>query len=647
MKRFFCLLCLLFSLCIVQQLSAEETAKSNDLLVLCYHDISLDEVNDSYFTVSQRKFLQQLQFLRRHGYNFVSVDDVIAAKNGQKRLPDKAVLLSFDDAYRSFYTFVHPTLKRLGYPSMLAVVGRWTEENNLPEDMGKHEMMSWEEIAEVGKSGMVEVASHSWDLHKSVRYTPAGNVAAATTSRLYLPERRGYESDAEYRARLDRDFAAQREIFQKRLGRAPRVMVWPYGRYNVPAIEAARKAGAELTFNLSTGSNSWLNVDHPLGINRLIVDNWSTDVFSYFVRKQGQYMADPVRAAQVDLDLIYDAASAETTEANLGKLIDRLVALEVNTVFLQAFSDDDASGNIKSVYFHNRVLPVKADIFSHAVHQIRIRGMSVYAWMPTLGIVFPDAAFNERYRVREYKNGQVAPSGSWYQRLTPFSPEVRQRVAMLYEDLAAYNQIDGVLFQDDAYLNDFEDAHPLALQAFAQTLNGDVGIERLFEEGDMQDRWTAFKTAALNGFIDDMISAVRRFRPESLVARNIYAEPVLNTNAETWFAQNWEDYLEKYDYAVVMAYPRMEKAKNDKKWLRNLARTALQHKDAYPKAVFKLQTYDWDAKTWVDSDALLDEMRAVLASGVRNLAYYPDNVWDDAPRLNTVRLEMSTRTTPK
>ena len=122
---------------------------------------------------------------------------------------------------------------------------------------------------------------------------------------------------------------------------------------------------------------------------------------------------------------------------------------------------------------------------------------------------------------------------------------------------------------------------------------------------------------------------------------------MLNTNAETWFAQNWEDYLEKYDYAVVMAYPRMEKAKNDKKWLRNLARTALQHKDAYPKAIFKLQTYDWDAKTWVDSDALLDEMRAVLASGVRNLAYYPDNVWDDAPRLNTVRLEMSTRTTPK
>ena len=646
MKQFVVISLLLFASCLVQPSRAEEAASPNELIVLCYHDISLEEANDAYFTVSQRKFLQQLQFLRRHGYTFVSVDEVIAAKNGQKKLPDKAVLLSFDDGYRSFYTFVYPTLKRLGYPSMLAVVGKWIEEGALPEDMGKHEMMTWEEIAEVGKSGLVEVASHSWDLHTSVRYTPAGNVAAAATSRIYDGAGKRYETEAEYRARLDRDFAAQRQIFEKRLGRAPRVVAWPYGRYNALAVEAAQKAGVELTFNLGSGDRAW-PLAHPLGINRIIVDNWSVDRFSYYVRKYGKMLADPVRAAQVDLDLIFDAASAEATEENLGKLIERLVALEVNTVFLQAFSDDDATGDVKSVYFHNRVLPVKADIFSHAVHQIRIRGMAVYAWMPTLGIVFPDAAFNEQYRVREYKNGQIAPSGSWYQRLTPFSPEVRQRVAMLYEDLAAYNQIDGILFQDDAYLNDHEDMHPLALQAFAQTLDADVSLDQMLAEGEVQDRWTAFKTGALNGFIDDMLRAARRFRPECLAARNIYAEPVLNTNAETWFAQNWEDYLKKYDYAVVMAYPRMEKAANDKEWLRNLARTALRSHDAYPKAVFKLQTYNWDAKTWIDSDALLGEMRAVLAAGARNLAYYPDNVWDDAPRLNTVRLEMSTRRAPK
>jgi len=48
------------------------------------------------------------------------------------------------------------------------------------------------------------------------------------------------------------------------------------------------------------------------------------------------------------------------------------------------------SGNIGSVYFANKVLPVRIDFFSHAAHQMIIRNMTVYAWMPTLGIELPD-----------------------------------------------------------------------------------------------------------------------------------------------------------------------------------------------------------------------------------------------------------------
>ena len=64
--------------------------------------------------------------------------------------------------------------------------------------------------------------------------------------------------------------------------------------------------------------------------------------------------------------------------------------MKVNTVFLQAFADPDGTGTIRSVYFPNKVLPVRANIFSHAVHQIIIRDMKVYAWMPTLSIELPD-----------------------------------------------------------------------------------------------------------------------------------------------------------------------------------------------------------------------------------------------------------------
>lgn len=46
--------------------------------------------------------------------------------------------------------------------------------------------------------------------------------------------------------------------------------------------------------------------------------------------------------------MIYDPSSYEKTDQNLGRLIDRLVAMKVNTVFLQAFSDPEGTGNIKA-----------------------------------------------------------------------------------------------------------------------------------------------------------------------------------------------------------------------------------------------------------------------------------------------------------
>jgi len=59
-----------------------------------------------------------------------------------------------------------------------------------------------------------------------------------------------------------------------------------------------------------------------------------------------------------------------------------------------------------------------------------------------------------------------------------------------------------------------------------------------------------------------------------------------------------------------------------------------------------MQSYDWQKKTWIQDKVLLEELRDVLASGGRHIAYYPDNLWEDKPGLSTIRLEMSTETYP-
>jgi poly-beta-1,6-N-acetyl-D-glucosamine N-deacetylase len=609
--------------------------------VLCWHSVRERVAQDDAYSISRAAFVEQLEYLKTHGYQPVSVPQVLQAAKGDSRLPDKAVLLSFDDAYRSFYEFVFPLLTRLGYPSMLAVVGSWIE-NGPPEDLAEP-LMTWKQIAAVSRSPLVEVATHSYNLHRSVRYNRIGNVGAVISVREFLPDKGRYETEDEYRQKLALDFSRQKNLFQRRLGSSPRVMVWPYGRYNAISIAVARESGCLLAFNLAGG---WARLHQSDQLNRILVKNGPIEDFIRQVELP-EPAPDPIRAVQVDLDLIYDPSSPQQTDKNLGLLIERLTSLGIDTVFLQAFCDVEGTGNIRSVYFNNRVLPVEADIFSHAVHQMIIRDLHVFAWMPTLSIVFPDTAFNQHYRVREYAQGGVRPSESWYQRLTPFSPEVREKVRTLYEDLAAGSQIEGVLFQDDAYLTDHEDVHPLALKAFGKALGHPVSIADLSTDPELQARWIDFKTRALTQYLENLKDGVRKFRPLAAFARNLYANVLVNPASQAWFAQDYADFLKAYDYVVVMAYPQMETAKKPLPWLQDLAAKALALPQAENKTIFKLQTYDWNTRTWIEGDLLLREMRTALAGGIRHLAYYPDNLWENEPAVNVVRLEMSTRSMPR
>ncbi len=618
---------------------AEVGPGTGRILVLCYHSVLHRAASGDGYGVTQGLFVEQMEYLRTHGYRAVSVQEVIDAGAGKGVLPERAVLLTFDDAYASFRRFVYPVLKRFGFPSVLGVVGGWIESppGDLPETT-----MSWNEIREVARDGLVEVASHSYDLHRAIQYNPQGNVGAAVSVRAFLPREKRYESDGEYAERLRLDFQKQKQVFEEKLGFAPRVMVWPYGRYNQASLQVAEEEGYALGFTLEEGFSDLSNLQT---IKRVPVRNGPMSDFIAQVKSPGGPLFH-MRAVQVDLDLVFDPTSEVQTDRNLGRLIERLKAIKVNTVFLQAFSDPEGTGNIREVYFPNRVLSVRADIFSHAAHQMMIRGMKVYAWMPTLSLVLPNAQTTAANRVLESAEGEIRESRSWYQRLTPFSREVQEAAGRLYEDLAAHSQIHGILFQDDAYLTDREDYHPSALAQYHQAFGREISEAALKADQDLAIKWARFKTESLVHFTKQLEARVRRYRPEARFARNLYASVLMQPASEEWFAQNYDVFLAAYDYVVVMAYPAMEGIKNPSEWLSEMVQSVKKCDEGIEKTVFKLQAYDWKSKRWIGDAVLCEQLREVLASGGRHLAYYPDNFWQDRPSLKTIKIEMSTETFP-
>ena len=77
-------------------------------------------------------------------------------------------------------------------------------------------------------------------------------------------------------------------------------------------------------------------------------------------------------------------------------------------------------------------------------------------------------------------------------------------------------------------------------------------------------------------------------------------------------------------------------------WLRKMVNKAKKYPEWSKKTVFKVQTYNWSRNNWIEDSVLLKEIRDILATGGRHIAYYPDNFLLDKPMAKNIRREMST-----
>ena len=617
------------------------------LTILTYHDVQDDprsqRVADA-MTVSSAELVSQFAWLQAHGYTVIGLDDLESALAGRRPLPDKAVMLTFDDGYRSMYTRVYPLLKLFQYPAIVAPMVSWIEASGERVQYGRHTVprsvfLSWQQLREMADSGLVEIASHSYDLHHGEPGNPQGNLEPAATTRIFMEGR--YEDDANYRARIENDLKGSRDIIALRTGHRPRAVVWPYGSYSRETVDIARSLGMPMSFDLDDTPNDPIRL---AGLHRILMPDGAS-LGDLAAELAGSVERPFVRVAHVDLDYVYDPDPAQQ-EANLGRLLDRIQSLGINTVFLQAFADPDGDGNADALYFPNRHLPMRADLFNRVAWQLFTRShVRVYAWMPVLAFALPDGDPLRDRRVQA--SGPIAVGEDrGYQRLSPFDGQARRVITEIYEDLAKHAHFQGLLFHDDAYLGDFEDAGPAALRVYSEEWGLPASVAGIRQRPDLEARWTRLKTQWLIDWTRTLADRVRRFRPSIKTARNLYAATVLDPAAEAWFAQSLPAFLEAYDYTAIMAMPFMEGAPRPEDWLRRLVRRVHAVDGGAERTIFELQARDWRSGTPIDSDRLRRQMRLLEVMGIRHFGYYPDDFVSGHPVIEVIRPEISLATYP-
>jgi len=334
---------------------------AGDLIVLNYHDVVADPGNDR-FAVSRATFVAHMDYLKKNGYQPLSLASLEQFIDKHTTLPEKAVVLTFDDGLKSYREFVGPLLEIYQFHSIISLVTAWIDGVDVPPEY-RGKIMSWDDARQIAGSRWVSVVSHTHNLHQGILANSRGNQRGAATTRQYFQAKQSFEDEVQFRERVRRDLAMSALRMQQELARAPHAIAWPYGEYDEVVLAEARGLGMGLHFVLNDSDNS----DLAKGVvgRTLVVDRPDVESFAKLLIRSTAPVAK--HFAELSLDS-YVGKTEPEQEALLSDTLERLSAMRVTAVIVTPVSVDG-----RRAFFPTSASASAADILDRVVHQIRTR----------------------------------------------------------------------------------------------------------------------------------------------------------------------------------------------------------------------------------------------------------------------------------
>ena len=193
--------------------------------ILVYHNVAPEQ--KGRMVMAAARFEQQMRYLKNGGYRVISMRDFLEFTEGSRQLPRKAVVLSFDDGFRSFREYAEPLLRQLGFTATLFVYTDYV-------GAGRN-ALSWKDLRELSDAGF-DVEAHS-KTHADLRRKPG-------------------ESSAEYAARMRAELGAPQALFRQHLGRPAAILAYPYGAWDDDLLKQLDEYGYAAAFTVRRESNS-------------------------------------------------------------------------------------------------------------------------------------------------------------------------------------------------------------------------------------------------------------------------------------------------------------------------------------------------------------------------------------------------------
>lgn len=217
------------------------TNKKYEIPILMYHHLCESEKDVNSQTVTAEKFESDLKWLSENGYRTILPREMVENKSKHGYIPNgKEVILTFDDGYKSNYELAFPLLKKYNAKAEISVITFMIDDSDLIHPY----FCNWDMLKEMTESGLVEIGSHSDNMHN-----PDNN------GEMYSSEANGLKRYTKEEALADAK--ASFEKIKNGTGRAPATFAYPYGEINK---DAEKQLGEYFPVTMITATrmaNTW------------------------------------------------------------------------------------------------------------------------------------------------------------------------------------------------------------------------------------------------------------------------------------------------------------------------------------------------------------------------------------------------------
>lgn len=211
--------------------------------IIMYHSILKDSSMSNKYTVTPAVLEEDLKYIKDKGYTTVTIADLISYVYDDKPLPEKPIVLTFDDGHYNNYGYLFPLLEKYDMKAVISIVGSYTDKFTETDEANlNYSYLRWKDIKELMDTGCIEFQNHTYNLHSN------------TGKRIGTKKIKG-ETDEHYKNVLEEDILKLQQEFKENTNYIPQCFTYPFGGISNASLDIIKELGFKASLSCEQGIN--------------------------------------------------------------------------------------------------------------------------------------------------------------------------------------------------------------------------------------------------------------------------------------------------------------------------------------------------------------------------------------------------------